>query len=327
MLSTAIVAVAVYFVYYAPQKKLAVIDPKPAETIQRQQAQESLSKDTDTDGLKDWEEVLWGTNPKKPDTDGDGTQDNDEILVKRDPTKAGPNDALTDISTLTARSSNNTDTSSTEENITQSIASKFGAAYFKQKLSTQGNNIDPQQFTTAAFNEITNSIKTGISQAPQDHYTASDFATSADNSSESIRAYINALGTIIESTQFPKKNELEIAQNALTSDNFDGLGELTQFSIGYKTLAENMLGMKVPTSMLDTHYAMANSFWRLSTIVHDMAQLHEDPIKGMVAMNQYTDEAARSVAPLKRVVQEIRNKNFQFTQGEGGTAFTKYLNI
>lgn len=327
MLSAAVVVAVVFSVYYAPQKKLAVTDQKPAETVQRQQARESLSKDSDDDGLKDWEEVLWRTDPKKPDTDGDGTRDNDEILVKRDPTKAGPNDALTDMSTLTAHSLNNTGTSSMEENITQSIASKFGAAYFKQKLSMQGGKIDPQQFTTAAFNEITNSIKTGISQVPQDHYAASDFATSADNGSESIRAYINALGTIIESTQFPKKNELEIAQNALTSDNFDGLGELAQFSIGYKTLAENMLGMSVPASMLDTHYAMANSFWRLSTIVHDMAQLHEDPIKGMVAMNQYTDEAARSVAPLKRIVQEIRNKNFQFVQGEGGVAFTKYLNI
>lgn len=327
MLSAALAVGAVSFVYYTPQKKLAVADRKPTTTAQTQQLEESLSKDTDGDGLKDWEEVLWRTDPKNPDSDRDGTRDNDEITAKRDPTKAGPDDALSDISALGIKSAADTSTSSMEENITQSIASRFGAAYFKQKLSTPGNQINPQQFTTAAFNEITNSIQTGISQAPQDHYAASDFAVSTNTSDQHIRAYINTLGAAIESTQFPNKNELEIVRNALTSDDFTGLGDLGQFSAGYKMLAEHMAGMKVPASMLDTHRAMANSFWRLSGIVHDMAQMQEDPIKGMVAINQYADEAARSVEPLKHIVQEIRNKNFQFAQGEGGSAFTKYLNI
>ncbi len=36
-----------------------------------------ISLDSDSDGLKDWEEALWGTDPHNPDTDGDGVSDGD----------------------------------------------------------------------------------------------------------------------------------------------------------------------------------------------------------------------------------------------------------
>ncbi len=39
--------------------------------------------DSDSDGLKDWEETLWGTDPKNPDTDGDGTEDGSAVEAER----------------------------------------------------------------------------------------------------------------------------------------------------------------------------------------------------------------------------------------------------
>ncbi|MEK7567086.1 MAG: hypothetical protein AAB527_03065, partial [Patescibacteria group bacterium] len=37
------------------------------------------SPDSDNDGLKDWEETLWGTNPNNDDSDNDGISDGEEI--------------------------------------------------------------------------------------------------------------------------------------------------------------------------------------------------------------------------------------------------------
>ena len=45
--------------------------------------------DTDQDGLKDWEEVLWKTDPNNPDTDGDGVNDGDEVVQGRSPVGQG----------------------------------------------------------------------------------------------------------------------------------------------------------------------------------------------------------------------------------------------
>lgn len=50
--------------------------------------------DSDNDGLTDWEENLWGTNPDVMDTDKDGTSDGEEISLLRDPRVPGPNDDL-----------------------------------------------------------------------------------------------------------------------------------------------------------------------------------------------------------------------------------------
>ena len=51
--------------------------------------------DSDGDGLRDWEEEVWGTDPNKVDSDGDGVDDGQEVKDDRDPAKNG-NDALTD---------------------------------------------------------------------------------------------------------------------------------------------------------------------------------------------------------------------------------------
>jgi len=64
-----------------------------AHTIQ----DDSLSiaqKDSDSDGIKDWEEVIIRTDPNNPDTDGDGVLDGKETEQQRSPVKAGPNDII-----------------------------------------------------------------------------------------------------------------------------------------------------------------------------------------------------------------------------------------
>jgi hypothetical protein len=60
---------------------------------------QTTSLDTDSDGLKDWEEALWGTDPKNPDTDEDGTPDGEEVAVGRNPMKKGPDDQMTNTPT------------------------------------------------------------------------------------------------------------------------------------------------------------------------------------------------------------------------------------
>jgi hypothetical protein len=49
----------------------------------------TLGKDSDTDGLTDIEEALYGTNKDNPDTDGDNYLDGVELIGLYDPTKGG----------------------------------------------------------------------------------------------------------------------------------------------------------------------------------------------------------------------------------------------
>lgn len=47
----------------------------------------ALTRDQDADGLRDWEEAIFRTNPQNPDTDADGTADGEEVKQGRDPLK------------------------------------------------------------------------------------------------------------------------------------------------------------------------------------------------------------------------------------------------
>ena len=61
-----------------------VFQQKSDLLFQKMTLGEIIDKDSDGDGLKDWEEALWGTDPNNPDTDGDGILDGAEIQQKRE---------------------------------------------------------------------------------------------------------------------------------------------------------------------------------------------------------------------------------------------------
>ena len=90
-----------------------------------------MDKDSDGDGLKDWEELLWKTDPNKADTDSDGTNDNEEITLNRNPLKAGPDDKISDKEDLVAQEKAVSD--SKQNTLTASYARKFLTEYMTLK--------------------------------------------------------------------------------------------------------------------------------------------------------------------------------------------------
>ncbi len=97
-----ILTVGFLFYMISGIKEVAML-PKNMETYAAFTASSTpVSLDADTDGLLDWEEALWGTDPRLADSDTDGTTDGDEVRLNRNPRKPGPNDAseglLLDIS-------------------------------------------------------------------------------------------------------------------------------------------------------------------------------------------------------------------------------------
>ena len=94
---TAIITLAVLFIILNRQEsqndstKLGFGNIEVTKTAQKTS---DFSKDTDQDGLPDWEEGLRGTDSARADTDGDKTTDGEEVLLGRDPLVRGPNDKI-----------------------------------------------------------------------------------------------------------------------------------------------------------------------------------------------------------------------------------------
>ena len=92
--------------------------------------------DSDKDGLKDWEEALWKTDPKFSDTDGDGTPDGEEVAKKRNPTVRGPNDAMS--SNQSTRDFLYGERGERQGNLTEQFTRAFSRAVGPRVLGRQG---------------------------------------------------------------------------------------------------------------------------------------------------------------------------------------------
>src|SRR3989338_949734 len=95
-----------------PQQQ-AVKDTATKETLNS-----LVVKDSDEDGIPDWEEPLWGTDPTKKDSDDNGIEDKVEIDAKK--------------ATLTE---NGADSSTEELNETQKFARDFLTVFMALKQS------------------------------------------------------------------------------------------------------------------------------------------------------------------------------------------------
>ncbi len=100
----ALIVIGVGYMLMGRQGKPAVEYPSKStrglETSGSTLLASEQSKDADGDGLADWEEALWKTDPQNPDTDGDGTKDGDEPKENRNPTVKGPDDSLLNLSLI-----------------------------------------------------------------------------------------------------------------------------------------------------------------------------------------------------------------------------------
>lgn len=299
--------------------------------LQQEQLAE-LNQDADNDGLKDWEELLWKTDPKNPDTDGDGTKDNDEVLAKRDPRKAGPDDALTIDTAITGTVTSASDTEGI--NLTQNLANSFGASYLKRKFSGMDVGENQKEYLSdMVFSAMTEAVGKEVSRAPKVHFSKEDIQISNNNTPDTIKAYINELGTIITSP--PKNVEqgamvtfLTILSQQTDADLYEDTGKwglLEDHKQNYQYFIDNMSNMTVPGNMADAHIAMMNNFFRTKQIIGSLSNISEDPLTSMAALNLYITESYRSLEPLGSIVDEIKSKNLSFSEEDGGNVFVKYV--
>lgn len=275
---------------------------------------EAVNKDSDGDGLKDWEEVLWKTDPLNPDTNGDGMGDKEETLLKAN---------------NTIRPANNNDNN--DENLTQRIAEDFGTAYLTRKFTTNSSPDQNLQGNMAglealAFSDIQKTLTQTAETKLPDKYSASDIKILTEASQSATRTYINTIGRIITNApNEPEKSEMEILEEVITKEDLKPLAGIGFHSENYRYFAEKIKDVPVPKVFKDAHLALINIFWRLYIITGNMAILDQDPIKSIASISQYDKEIQNSLEPLGIIIDAIKNGNIEFSEGEGGIIFSKYV--
>ncbi len=266
--------------------------------------------DTDKDGLKDWEEALWKTDPKNPDTDGDGVKDGEERTISQ----SKQAEAIRKNSEATAVKPGN-------QNVTQEFAQQIFSKYMELKKG--GTKLDERSMDALAENFIKNNDLLDPTINP---YTASNFSILKNTSTEDIRAYGNNLGKIVLAHSSKSgKNEMEVFLSSLQKNDEEMIKELDPIIATYKGMVKDMVLMKVPEAALTDHVALVNSIDQVGRTIEGLRKIYSDPLVGVPAMYAYKDSVDSLTKNFRGMENYFKAQGILFTQSEPGKMFALAL--
>jgi len=245
------------------------------------------NKDSDNDGLMDWQEITWQTDACKPDTDEDGYLDGEEVTSGYNPTIPAPNDELPDRDPTKPRS--------IPRNLTMALVGSL-----KEKMTNQGmelisDALDPSSISTS--NRIVNTaIQQVISQAMEEfslpHFPDEEIVISADNSQAAVQFYAGKIVEAIEQWEVKSsidqgnsfESESELFGYAIQNRDFTEIDKYIKF---YQGVTEELKQIPVPSDFKDIHKEQIGIFQVTANIFKAIKQIDQDPLKTNLALEQY----------------------------------------
>lgn len=289
-----------------------------------------LSRDSDEDGLKDWEEIFYKTDPQNPDTDGDGTLDGVEIAKNRDPLKAGPDDKLA-APEETSPNGLPPDKMAPEELLREAAEKNINLTdYFVQKV-----------FGTAGFGGLQALLKPGTDQkisnefvtfvqnlSPYEPFSEKSISDAEiiiinDSSDAAIKNYFNSVAGIYEKYVPPLQgaDELQFLTMALDEESREPLEAITPLLDAVKHIAEDLKKLSVPRAALSLH---KQELWYVQKGVEQIGLIQKtdpkDAVYALVVMSARIKMRQESTKFHQETIPEwLKARGIPFTQDDKAT--------
>ncbi len=267
------------------------------------------SKDSDNDGLTDWEEALWKTDPQNPDTDGDGTLDGEEVLLGRDPRKPGPNDFINaetetlDVSKIITNSG---------ESETEKLAQTAFVEYLE--LKNAGVAVTPDFIANSIARQVQ------IGEESPSLYTVNDVKTTQTND-VTLRVYAEEMGQVLIRNESREGNELQLLQKAVNGGGLTETEKIAKISTIYAKIASESKQVIVPSELLNTHVSLVNTYMGMQKHIFDMSFALKDPLRAVYAVSAYQKTLETMVRDFNQIAFFYNSRGISFEQGTGGYLF------
>lgn len=256
--------------------------------------------DTDADGLKDWEELLWGTDTQNKDSDRDGSIDGDEIKEKRDPAKPGPNDFLSQYTVEGEKVTETKDT--TPQNLNASDV--FSQQLFSKYMSLKNTEADQDPDSTSSL--VGSMTDQALSTFSFREYNKTGLVIFPTSDKDSVRFYASSFALIY--LDFLKK--IQAVTNSIKTD-----ADLANLSRVYADFAEALYQMKIPGQIVNEHLAILNDISIQSSAFVSLSKFKEDPVPALSALKAYKTAGENQSLSLSTIGTFLRNNDIIFTDG------------
>ncbi|MEI6660298.1 MAG: hypothetical protein WCK91_02650 [bacterium] len=232
----------------------------------------NIQKDTNNNGIPDWEESLWGLDPNS-----DGAKNKAIIEQKK---------GL--MSTITS-----SDSAINKENLSEDdVASReFFAAVMS--LQQSGN------LTDASIQSVADAIGEKIVATPiDDIYKIDQLKTVPITKRSAIDYYAAITKIFVKYKDKSMGDELRFISQGLANKDPNAMRVAAGVADSYRSFGQDMIKIPVPDSLSKNHLEMANSYEKTAQSIEGMAKVLDEPIVGMRAFinyNKYSSTLANDI--------------------------------
>jgi len=282
---------------------------------------DTKDQDSDGDGVADWEESFFGTDPNNPDTDGDGIPDNLDTDTKNILT--GLEDSFYSGYTLTAPEDQREPTG------TDILASSFMSRYLATKSASSG------ELGAQEIEQIVNSTITGT-VVPINYtlYTLADLNIGDGANALSVEKYGEEVGEFLK-TNFKLDISFDyyvptmrVFSTLLEEDTADSASVeiLRTYSKLYDDAISFLVNLeKIPPSAAPIHLSLINLFSQQKEINLLLSQYHEDPYGAVSVIPLYDSIIEDYVEMFEKVFLFFESNDVMYPENSNGWFFKNLI--
>lgn len=241
------------------------------------QIKDVVQKDSNDNGIPDWEESLWGLDPEK-----DGPLNKDFIIAKRK---------------ILAE---NNDGSSESGNLTEN--DELSRELFSVVMSLQQSGTLNDDSITL----ITEAVGEKIDASPLPDIYAKNMLNIVIDSIDNTHNYNIAFGElVIKYADANIGDELVFISEGLKNDDSTAMSIVNTISNSYKSFGEDLMKIPVPASVASTHLSLANNYEKTGQSIDGLSQILENQILGMSSVINYKKYSDALVSDINKLTDSL----------------------
>lgn len=283
------------------------------------------SRDTDGDGLPDWEESLYGTDPNIVDTLKLGMTDREAVSRGLVIPKAIA-EVSTGVSTQGApvhAPDGSLPPSPAEGTLTAAFAKNFFTLYISAKQANGGANLSKSEMESIARDAL-DQLSAVLVTAP-DFKSAQDIKVEGTGADALMQFAVTAEAVLLKNTSTAKMSEIQYLKRALQENDTEAFTHMASLAKAYRDSAAGLSALGVPRELAAADLAFINALMRLSEIITDFTRANTDPLATMLALKQYPQAAIALSNSLVMVGEVYKNAGLTLPANAPGASFVNII--
>ena len=290
--------------------------------------QSIASKDSNGDGLPDWEKALYGIPADATTTDyfnlgmTDGEAVAKGLIVPKAIAyvPAPPSPASSSGFDYAADGL----TPPTQGTLTDAFSQQFFTLYLAAKQGNGGADLSEDQ-TNSIMTQALGSLASSVTTAP-DFSSPSSIAVSGSGASALAAFAASAEAVLEKNVSSATTSELVYLQYAATDNDPAALAQIVSIAQTYRDSAIGLAALPAPQELASADRALINALMRMSEIISDFARVNTDSLATMLALQQYLPAAQVLGAAFDAVDSVYATEGVALPSGTPGASFAHFDN-